>query len=646
MKNILLALTLTAAFFNASAQIIYINDDGNDNENISQMFEYQKETTPVLKHFPTGGVRLLPSLFQERFALNYNYMMSLSSQKLLQNFYFEAGIQKPGLIMVGGREQGLDDFHWGWESPSNQLRGHFLGHWLSAAAYIYAATGDMAIKVKADNIVSELALCQQKNGGEWCGPIPEKYLDLMANGESIWSPQYTMHKTLMGLYDMYETVGNTQALEILGKMADWYVKWTDKLIAQNRADRIYGGETSGMLEIWAALYQKTKDKKYMTLASRYGNPSVFQQLKKGEDALSREHANASIPWSHGAAKMYEATGNDYWKSMTEKFWKCAVRNRESFCTGGQNAGEHWIAPGQLADFAGENNQEHCTVYNMMRTADYMLRFSGDVEFSDYMETNLYNGVLAQQHPKTGMIAYFLPMGAGYTKGGEKGWGTPTMDFYCCHGSLVQAQAKYTQIIYYQYDNGIMTSQYIPSEGETEINGKKVKISQNFAAQTWNKDPYMPRFRMIFKIEADGNSDFELKFRIPAWTVEKPVVTINSQNVDCQVKDGYISISRAWKDDEITLEFKDRLYTKQLPGSDKYAVMEGPIVLAAACDNEAEIQGNKNKPETFLAREIDQQYRLVRWTQSHYRTKDQSIPLKFVPLYEIADEKYCIYFRIK
>jgi len=101
------------------------------------------------------------------------------------------------------------------------------------------------------------------------------------------------------------------------------------------------------------------------------------------------------------------------------------------------------------NFAGENNQEHCTVYNMMRTADYLYRWTGDPSFADYIERNLYNGILAQQHPQTGMVAYFLPMAAGYTKGGEKGWGHPTMDFYCCHGSLVQAQTRYLEYVYYR-----------------------------------------------------------------------------------------------------------------------------------------------------------------------------------------------------
>ena len=66
-----------------------------------------------------------------------------------------------------------ENAHWGWESPTCQIRGEFLGHWLSAASHIYATTGDQEIKGKADYIVSEVARCQEENGGEWAELIPK-----------------------------------------------------------------------------------------------------------------------------------------------------------------------------------------------------------------------------------------------------------------------------------------------------------------------------------------------------------------------------------------------------------------------------------------------------------------------------------------
>ena len=49
---------------------------------------------------------------------------------------------------------------------------------------------------------------------------------------------------------------------------------------------------------------------------------------------------------------------------------------------------------------------------MMRLADYLLRWTGDASYDDYWERNLYNGSLAQQHPETGMVTYFLPLRSG------------------------------------------------------------------------------------------------------------------------------------------------------------------------------------------------------------------------------------------
>src|SRR5260370_7166549 len=114
---------------------------------------------------------------------------------LRQIHYREAGLWGPRLKP--------DDCHWGWESPACQLRGHFLGHWLSAAAKRYAATGDLEIKGKADQIIAELARCQRENGGEWLGSIPAHYLDWVARGKQVRPPHSPLPNTPMCLYDMY-----------------------------------------------------------------------------------------------------------------------------------------------------------------------------------------------------------------------------------------------------------------------------------------------------------------------------------------------------------------------------------------------------------------------------------------------------------
>jgi len=67
---------------------------------------------------------------------------------------------------------------------------------------------------------------------------------------------------------------------------------------------------------------------------------------------------------------------------------------------------------------GPLNQEHCTVYNMMRLAEYLLRWTGKAEYADYYEMNLINGILAQQHPSNGMISYYFRCSQAGRKNGH------------------------------------------------------------------------------------------------------------------------------------------------------------------------------------------------------------------------------------
>jgi DUF1680 family protein len=122
-------------------------------------------------------VKLLPSPFLDRTRLNREYVVSLRDENLLQNFYLEAGLWNPVLRMSSknARERG-GDMHWGWESPTCELRWHFLGHWLSAAGYISATNSDVDVGGKLGYVVSQLARVQQENGSRWAaGPRPASW---------------------------------------------------------------------------------------------------------------------------------------------------------------------------------------------------------------------------------------------------------------------------------------------------------------------------------------------------------------------------------------------------------------------------------------------------------------------------------------
>lgn len=600
----------------------------------------------MLKPAEKGSVKILPGVFRERMDVNRQYLLELDTNCLLQNFYLEAGIILPGLQVVDNPETA--NLHWGWEAPTCQLRGHFLGHWISAAAKLIASDGEPELRVKLDNIVSELARCQELNGGEWVGSIPEKYFTRLIKNQYIWSPQYVMHKTIVGLSDAYIYAGNTQALDILSHLSDWYITWTEKA-AETNPHAVYAGEEAGMLEVWAQLYQLTKDEKYLTLAKRYADAGLFRKLKEGKDSLTNCHANASIPFTHGAAKMYEITGDSDWLEVIKLFWKAAVTDRGMFSTTGMNAGEFWVPPHMQGHFLGSSDQEFCTVYNMVRTASYLLKYTGEARYADYIERALYNGFLAQQNAQTGMPAYFLPLGAG----SRKKWGTKTRDFWCCHGTMVQAQTLYPELVWFTDGDKITAAQYIPSEFTAEMNGANVTVSQTTGMKYYNDqaffdekdDGQMSRWLLKFSVKCDKPVRFTLSLRVPEWA-KGVELEVNGKNTAAPVKDGWLDITADWQNDSVQVFFPSELRAETLPDMPELmSVVDGPIVLAGIIGSDCGITGADKLNEQFMPQR-EHTYGTFPWRQNSWRTRNQPQSVMFRPLYEVTDEEYTVYFTKK
>ncbi|GHV70312.1 glycosyl hydrolase [Spirochaetia bacterium] len=610
-------------------------------------------------------VEITDRLIAAKRQANLRYMMSLDSNALLLNYRSEAILDDP--FSGSGFKR-----HGGWEDPGCQLRGHFTGHWLSAAAMHYASTGDMEIKARADAIVTELGRCQEANGGEWAASIPEKYLERIAAGQRVWAPHYTIHKTFMGLLDMYLFAQNDEALKIAKNWARWFLRWTAKW-SREQMDTILDVETGGMLEIWALLYGVTKEKDYLTLMERYYRGRLFDPLLADRDVLTNMHANTTIPEVLGAATAYEVTGEEKWLNIVKAYWKHAVSLRGQYATGGQTSGEVWTPKMELAARLGDKNQEHCAVYNMMRLADFLIRVTGEKQYADYWEQNLYNGILAQgywqghfthgvtsPHPDQGLLTYFLPLRSG----GRKGWSSETEDFFCCHGTLVQANASFDRGIYYLIgeDEGLAVCQFFDSSLTTSIRGTELEVRQWIDSLSGHEHftgsvtgiqqinnvtgayPHNPDTqRTVLEIVTGKEVSFELKVRIPFWIKGEPVLYINGEKQACKKTDGWISIERNWSKDTVILEFKKGISAWPLPDRpDTAAFLYGPVVLAGLCDEEIRLEGDISSPEKFIVHDNEREWGM--WMNT-FKTSGQAKNIRMVPLYQIGYDPYTVYFPV-
>ena len=601
--------------------------------------------SPALGPMSLDAVHLTEGLFLDRFTLNRRYVLSLRSDALLQNHYQEAGLTSS---LYGS----IEDPHGGWEAPTCQLRGHFLGHWLSAAAKIVAG-GDPEVKLRADRVVSELRRCQESNGGEWAGSVPEKYLAWISGTlprQSIWAPHYTLHKTLMGLLDMHTYAGNDEARDVLERFAIWFHRWSAGF-TRAQMDDILDVETGGMLEVWAGLYGVTGNPEHLELMKRYDRPRLFDPLLAGQDVLTNMHANTTIPEAHGAARAYEVTGDERWRRIVEAYWRSAVTERGTFCTGSQTSGEIWTPPFEFAARLGDKNQEHCVVYNMIRLADYLLRWTGEATYADYIERSLYNGILAQQNPQTGMISYFLPLEAG----ARKKWGRPTQDFWCCHGTLVQAHASYAEWAWLTDEEGPILTQYIPARTRWQApDGAGVTLTLGTAVargasdKNWSPagERHRPRsWSFALAVECDRPVAFTLKLRLPPWLDGAARVSINGEACPADDDAGsFLRLRRVWARDTVEISLPKRLSTVALPDEPgTFAFLDGPIVLAGIRGEERLLEGDPAAPESLLTPDNERQWGT--WLPA-YRTRGQERGLRFVPLHTVVDDPYTVYFPVR
>ncbi|MBP5608917.1 MAG: glycoside hydrolase family 127 protein [Lachnospiraceae bacterium] len=358
------------------------------------------------------------------------------------------------------------------------------------------------------------------------------------------------------------------------------------------------------------------------------------------------HTNTSIPWILGAARLYQVRRKESWLDIVKAFWDCAVEKRGYFCTGSANAGEFWIPPGHFSEYATDRTQEFCTVYNMVRLADFLFCFTGDTAYAEYIERCLYNGFLAQQDKKSGMPSYFLPMSSG----GKKIWGSRTRDFWCCHGSMIQAQTMVNRFIFYKDEDSLTVAQYIPGRAELKINGTPVvielKSDMKFegSGTLYKESDGTEHSRWAFSLtlRTGRPQRFMLKLRIPSWVKGMPVVSVGGERryiTEDVLKDGYLKIDREWDEQVIKIYFPVELSAESLPDKpEKKAVMEGPIALAALSEDVLLY----DEPKKILYKKSEHSYEDWPWLQSHYVLSNGGRNIEFIPLYEVDDREYTLY----
>ncbi|OGC10137.1 hypothetical protein A2V82_12815 [candidate division KSB1 bacterium RBG_16_48_16] len=522
--------------------------------------------------FPLGDVTLLDGPFKNARDLNIQTLLKYNVDRLLAPYRKQAGLTLKASSYTN------------WDG----LDGHVGGHYLSAMAINYAATGNTECKQRMEYMISELKACQDANatnnstwGIGYAGGVP--------NSSAIWStfktgnftayraawvPWYNLHKMYAGLRDAWLYAGNEDAKTIFLKFCDWGVNITSAL-SDAQMESMLGTEHGGMNEIFADAYQMTGDVKYLTAAKRFSHKELLNAMAASRDNLDNKHANTQVPKAVGFQRIAELSGDNTYIKAGSFFWETVTSNR-SLASGGNSRSEHFPSASACIDYVNEvQGPESCNTNNILKLTEDLFRVNPLAKYADFYERALYNHILSTQHPVHGGYVYFTPARPRH----YRVYSAPNQAMWCCVGTGMENHGKYGEFIYTHQNDSLFLNLFIASEFDWKEKGVKIKQETNF--------PYEEQTKLLV---TEGSSQFKLMIRYPSWVNAGALkVIVNGDTLSYTAQpSSYIAVDRSWTSGdvvEIILPMHNAI--EQLPNVPAYiAFLHGPILLGAKTGTES------------------------------------------------------------
>jgi uncharacterized protein len=464
----------------------------------------------------------------------------------------------------------------------------------------------------------------------------------------MWSPWYVEHKIFAGLRDAYHYTGNKDALAVETKFAGWVETIIGNLTeAQlqgtpggNGARRTPGmldTEFGGMNEVLADLYHDTTDLRWLALSDRFEHKAIVNPLAAHNDILGGKHGNTTIPKMLGELSRYVYTGNKTDGDAAKFFWNQVV-DHHSYATGGHGHNEYFDAPDQLDKDVDGRDDESCNVYNMLKMTRELFEIHPDVKYAEFMETALFNHVLASIDPNDGRTCYMVPVGRGVTHEYQD----MLRDFTCCVGTGMENHALHGYGIYYQSSGKLYVNFYTPNTADWKEAGAKLDMETTF--------PEGDAASLKFTLQSP--KEFTLEVRRPSWAGEGFTVKVNGEPVtDLPKPESYVPIKRTWKSgDTVSLVLPKKLHEEPLPDDTNcVAVLWGPLVLAG--DLGPERNGRRGGASNSVPVLVSGDTPIEKWLQPASGKPGEfdsvgvgkSKDVHFVPFYRLPERTYAIYW---
>ena len=578
----------------------------------------------MFRNFNLNEVTLTDKYFAYRRELVKKYVIEFDLDRLMHTFKINAGIPS-NAIPLGG-----------WEDVECGLRGHFVGHFLSACSKFAFAGKDEELKLRANAIVDTMEMCAKPNG--YLSAFEEDKLDVLEFEENrnVWAPYYTLHKIMQGLVDCYIYLGNSKSLNLAVNLA-YYIHerfeklhfWKiDGILRCTKVNPV--NEFGGIGDVIYTLFTLTGDDKLLALAKIFDRDYFLEHLATGKDVLEDLHANTHLPMIIAAMHRFNISGEEKYKRAALHFYNYllgrtfANGNNSSrattFIKGGvSEKSEHWGGYGELGEALTGGESESCCAHNTERILQGLFEWSDSVDYLHHMETLKYNAILNSASQMTGLSQYHQPMGSCVSKKFSGLYDS----FWCCTASGIEAMSELQKNIWFKSDNSLLLNAFISSSVVwTEMNAKITQISE-----------FPDSSHSI--LEFDVKEPKEIKLLVKEESVKS--VKINSELIELKKQDRFIVIERVFHNkDRIEIEIDSVLHLVPLKGTENVAaVMYGSILLAQVGGGMSFNDiSNVNINDRILKRDSEK--------LEFYTEYDHGNDSKLIPLFRVEDEEHTVY----
>ena len=545
---------------------------------------YQQPDAPI-QEVPFTQVHIEDQFWSPRIETNRTVSIPSAFKECEKNGRFDNFALAAG--MIKGEHQG--DFSFDDTDPYKVIEG---------ASYSLAVKYDPKLDHYLDSVITIIAAAQEPDGylttcvtnkctrlsGWWGSSRWEKI-----NSHELYNSGHLYEAAVAH----YRATGKRTLLDVAIKNADLVCQ----VFGPNEGQKHVPSGHPIIEMALAKLYKVTGDEKYLNMAKYF-----VEETGRGTDghrlnAYSQDHkpilqqdeivghaVRAGYLYS-GVADVAALTHDTAYFHALTRLWENLV-SKKLFITGGM--GSRPQGEGFGPNYELNNHTNYCETCASIANVYWNYRMflaTGEAKYMDVLERALYNGVISGVSLSGDKFFYDNPLESMGEHERQRWFGCA-----CCPGNVTRFMASVSNYVYATQGNDIYVNLYIQGKSEMKTADNQVQLVQT-TGYPWEG-------KVSIQVKPEKESEFAVRLRIPGWLQSAPVASdlyaytapagkytlkVNGSTVKPAEGDGYATIVRTWKPDDV-IELELPMEVRRVKANDQVeddrgmlAMERGPIV---------------------------------------------------------------------